>query len=66
MITVHGEGDQAGAGDDLDPDVDAICRALPEVELGTSWGDVATYKVRDKGFLLYRAAAQVRDRSGDR
>ena len=24
------------------------------MELGTSWGDVTTYKVRDKGFLLYR------------
>ncbi len=54
MTTVHGEGDQGDAGADLDPVVDAICRALPEVELGTSWGDVTTYKVRDKGFLLYR------------
>jgi hypothetical protein len=54
VTTVHGEGDQGGAGEDLDPVVDAICRALPEVELGTSWGDVTTYKVRDKGFLLYR------------
>lgn len=35
-------------------DVDAICRALPEVELGTSWGDRPTYLVRGKGFLLYR------------
>jgi hypothetical protein len=40
--------------DGLDPVIDAICRALPEVELGTSWGDVPTYKVRGKGFLLYR------------
>lgn len=41
-------------------DIDAICRSLPEVELGTSWGDRPTYKVptgpKGKGFLLYRAA----------
>lgn len=36
-------------------DVDAICMGLPEVELGTSWGDRPTYKVRGKGFLLFRA-----------
>lgn len=40
-------------------DIDAICRSLPEVELGTSWGDRPTYKVptgdMGKGFLLYRA-----------
>lgn len=40
-------------------DVDEICLALPEVELGTSWGDRPTYKVprgeKGKGFLLYRA-----------
>jgi hypothetical protein len=35
-------------------DIDEICRALPEVEFGTSWGDRPTYKVRGKGFLLYR------------
>jgi hypothetical protein len=39
-------------------DVDAICRSLPEVELGISWGDRPTYKVptgdRGKGFLLHR------------
>ncbi len=39
-------------------DVDAICASLPETELGTSWGDVPTWKVprgdRGKGFLLYR------------
>jgi hypothetical protein len=35
-------------------DIDAICRSLPEVEFGTSWGDRPTYKVRGKGFLLYR------------
>ena len=36
-------------------DIDEICRSLPEVELGTSWGDRPTYKVRGKGFLLHRA-----------
>ena len=40
-------------------DVDAICRSLPEVELGTSWGDRPTYLVRQKpkprGFVLERA-----------
>jgi hypothetical protein len=36
-------------------DVHEICMALPEVELGTSWGDRPTYKVRGKGFLLHRA-----------
>ena len=39
-------------------DVDAICAALPSTELGTSWGDVPTWKVpageKGKGFLLYR------------
>jgi hypothetical protein len=35
-------------------DIDEICRALPDVEFGTSWGDRPTYKVRGKGFLLYR------------
>lgn len=35
-------------------DVDEICRALPEVELGTSWGDVPTYLVRGRGFVLFR------------
>ncbi|WP_193614534.1 MmcQ/YjbR family DNA-binding protein [Nocardioides lijunqiniae] len=40
-------------------DVDEICRSLPEVELGTSWGDRPTYQVpagdKGKGFLLFRA-----------
>jgi hypothetical protein len=40
-------------------DVDLICSALPEVELGTSWGDRPTYKVprgpKGRGFVLYRA-----------
>lgn len=40
-------------------DADEICRALPEVELGISWGDRPTYKVpsgpKGKGFLLFRA-----------
>jgi hypothetical protein len=35
-------------------DVDEICMGLPEVELGTSWGDNPTYKVRGKGFLMHR------------
>ncbi|MCW2793717.1 MAG: hypothetical protein JWO76_2815 [Nocardioides sp.] len=35
-------------------DVAEICLSLPEVEFGTSWGDRPTYKVRGKGFLLYR------------
>jgi hypothetical protein len=45
---------RSGDGDDVDPLVDAICRSLPEVELGISWGDRPTYKVRGKGFLLRR------------
>ena len=48
------DGEGEGFDDGLDPVVDEICRSLPEVELGTSWGDVTTYKVRGKGFLLYR------------
>jgi hypothetical protein len=40
-------------------DVDEICRSLPEVELGTSWGDRPTYLVRrnpkPRGFVLARA-----------
>jgi hypothetical protein len=40
-------------------DIDAICRSLPEVELGTSWGDRPTYLVTQKpkprGFVLERA-----------
>ncbi len=39
-------------------DVDEICAALPETELGTSWGDTPTWKVptgpKGKGFVLYR------------
>lgn len=35
-------------------DVHEICMSLPEVELGTSWGDRPTYLVRGKGFLLHR------------
>lgn len=35
-------------------DVDEICTGLPEVELGTAWGDNPTYKVRGKGFLMHR------------
>ena len=36
-------------------DIDEICASLPETELGISWGDRPTYKVRGRGFLLYRA-----------
>src|SRR3954453_12119307 len=40
-------------------DIDAICTALPEVELGTSWGDRPTYLVKQspkpRGFVLARA-----------
>jgi hypothetical protein len=40
-------------------DLDTICRSLPEVDLGTSWGDAPTYLVRQKpkprGFVLHRA-----------
>ena len=39
-------------------DVDEICGSLPETELGTSWGDLPTWKVprgdKGKGFVLYR------------
>ncbi|MCW2834484.1 MAG: hypothetical protein JWN68_2437, partial [Nocardioides sp.] len=39
-------------------DVDEICAALPSTELGTSWGDVPTWKVpagdEGRGFVLYR------------
>ena len=45
----------AGARPATPADVDEICSSLPEVELGISWGDRPTYKVRGKGFLLYRA-----------
>ena len=36
-------------------DIDAIAMSLPDTELGVSWGDRPTYKVRGKGFLLFRA-----------
>lgn len=40
-------------------DVDAICAALPDTELGISWGDRPTWKVprgpNGKGFVLRRA-----------
>ena len=45
---------EAASGVATPDDVDAICMALPEVELGTSWGDNPTYKVRGKGFLMHR------------
>jgi hypothetical protein len=46
---------RAGARSATPADVDEICRGLPEVELGISWGDRPTYMVRGKGFLLHRA-----------
>jgi hypothetical protein len=40
-------------------DVGAICAALPDTELGTSWGGRPTWKVpsgpKGKGFVIYRA-----------
>ena len=36
-------------------DVDLIAGALPQTELGVSWGDRPTWKVAGKGFLLRRA-----------
>lgn len=53
-------------------DVDEICLSLPEVELGTSWGDRPTYQVprgaKGKGFLLYRAPGPtaIDPRTGER
>ena len=39
-------------------DIGEICLSLPEVELGTTWGDVPTYKVppgdKGRGFVLCR------------
>jgi hypothetical protein len=39
-------------------DLVAICSALPEVELGTSWGDNPTFTVplgpKGRGFVMYR------------
>ncbi|WP_107774503.1 MmcQ/YjbR family DNA-binding protein [Nocardioides sediminis] len=39
-------------------DIDEICAALPETELGISWGDRPTWKVprgpKGRGFCLYR------------
>lgn len=39
-------------------DIDELCRSLPEVELGISWGDRPTYKVprgdKGRGFVLFR------------
>lgn len=39
-------------------DIDEVCAALPGTELGTSWGDVPTWKVpagdKGRGFVLYR------------
>ena len=39
-------------------DVDEICSSLPDTELGSSWGDMPTWKVpsgpKGKGFVMYR------------
>ena len=35
-------------------DVEDLCLALPGVEKGTSWGDVPTFLVGGKGFVLFR------------
>lgn len=39
-------------------DIEPLCLALPEVELGITWGDVPTFKVprgdKGRGFVLYR------------
>jgi hypothetical protein len=39
-------------------DIDLLCRALPDVEFGITWGDRPTYKVpagpKGKGFVLFR------------
>ena len=55
MSPVEPSGDRPATPED----VDAICAALPETELGISWGDRPTWKVptgpKGKGFLLYRA-----------
>ena len=46
-------------------DIDEICAALPDTELGISWGDRPTWKVprgpKGKGFLLYRAPGPTAD-----
>lgn len=46
------------AADDDHParpeDIHEIAGALPGVELATSWGDLPTYKVAGKGFVIYR------------
>ncbi len=51
--------EQSGTRPATPDDVDAICAALPQTELGISWGDRPTWKVptgpKGKGFLLYRA-----------
>lgn len=52
-------------------DVREICLGLPDVELGTSWGDRPTFKVpkgpKGKGFVLYRSphATAVDPATGD-
>lgn len=56
MGTADREDDSRPATPD---DVHELCLALPDVELGVSWGDRPTYKVprgpRGRGFVLSRA-----------
>ena len=51
-------GTRDGSAPARPEDVEEICAALPETELGTSWGDVPTWKVprgeKGRGFVLYR------------
>ncbi|WP_110181472.1 MmcQ/YjbR family DNA-binding protein [Nocardioides solisilvae] len=54
----RGEEQDDGSRPARPEDVEAICGALPETELGVTWGDVPTWKVprgeKGRGFLLYR------------
>lgn len=61
-MTVTDDAASPPAGPDQRPatpdDVGPLCLSLPEVELGTTWGDVPSFKVprgdKGRGFLLYR------------
>lgn len=50
---------EAGSRPATEADIATIAAALPETELGTSWGDRPTWKVptgpKGKGFVLWRA-----------
>ncbi len=62
---MSGAGERPATPDD----VDEICASLPETELGTSWGDMPTWKVptgpKGKGFV-HVPAARTRPRSTPR